>query len=157
MINLDIKNPYKKQLSSSQIEEIVHKSIILAGNDANADISIVVDSDVVLHKLNKNYLGNDKPTDVLSFESNELNPETGNLFLGDIAVSFESAERQAAEAGHPLENEIALLLVHGILHLSGYNHETKTEKEQMWKKQQTILDSLNININRISGDEEFHD
>lgn len=129
----------------------------LTENDQENDLSILIDSDLALQKLNKLYLGYDQPTDVLSFESNEVNPETGRISLGDIAISFPTAEKQALEAGHPVVNEIILLLIHGILHLSGYDHNTKTEKKEMWQKQQNILDKLGIKINRISGDEEFHD
>jgi probable rRNA maturation factor len=117
----------------------------------------MIGSDSFLQKLNLHYLGYNQPTDVLSFESHEINPETGSLTLGDIALSYPAAEKQALKAGHPVENEIILLLVHGILHLSGYDHRSKSEKQEMWQKQQSILDTLGVKINRISGDEEFHD
>jgi probable rRNA maturation factor len=93
----------------------------------------------------------------LSFESDEINPETGFTSLGDIAISFQTAEKQAFEAGHPVTNEVTLLIVHAILHLTGYDHNTKEEKQEMWAEQQSVLEHLGIKINRISGDEEFHD
>ncbi|MDP3450214.1 MAG: rRNA maturation RNase YbeY, partial [Anaerolineaceae bacterium] len=115
------------------------------------------DTDAVLKKLNKLYRGINQPTDVLSFESDEINPETGFSTLGDIAISYPTAQKQALEANHPVENEVILLLIHAILHLSGYDHSTKEEKEEMWSEQQAVLDHIGIKINRIAGDEEFHD
>ena len=103
------------------------------------------------------FRGFDETTDVLSFESGEIDPETGHRYLGDIAISIQAAERQSLEAGHPLQNEMVLLITHAILHLIGYDHNTPDEKKAMWAKQQAVLDTLHVRINRISGDENFHD
>jgi probable rRNA maturation factor len=157
MITLEIKAKYKKNIPANLLDDYARQILKQLNNDQETDLSILLDSDSALRKLNKLYLGFDQPTDVLSFESNEINPETGRVALGDIAISYPTAEKQAFEAGHPVENEIILLLTHGILHLSGFDHNTKTEKQEMWQKQQAILDTLGITINRISGDEEFHD
>ena len=157
MITIQINKKFKDQLSSSHLEEIAEKIFSYLKIEPLSDLSILIETDSVLKKLNNLYRGINLPTDVLSFESNEINPETGFSSLGDIAISFPSAERQALEAEHPVENEVILLLVHAILHLSGYDHNTKEEKQEMWSEQQAILDSIGIKINRISGDEDFHD
>lgn len=157
MITIQINKKYENSISYELIDEMALKIFSLLEIEPQSDLSILVDSDAVLKKLNRIYRGFDQPTDVLSFESDEINPETGFISLGDIAISFPTAERQAKEANHPVENEIILLLVHALLHLSGYDHSTKEEKQQMWAKQQSILDALEVKINRISGDEEFHD
>lgn len=157
MITIQINKKFSDKISSELLEE--NTLIIFTQLEINpqTDLSILIDTDAVLKKLNRLYRGFDQPTDVLSFESNEINPETGASSLGDIAISFPTAEKQAAEAGHPVENEIILLLVHAILHLTGFDHNTKEEKQQMWAEQQSVLDHLKIKINRISGDEDFHD
>lgn len=157
MITVEIKSKYKKMVSGIKLEEIVNKVLYEIQPSQEVDLSILIESDSALQKLNKLYRGFDQPTDVLSFESNEINPETGRLSLGDIVISFPTAQKQSLEAGHPVENEIIMLLIHGILHLSGYDHDTKEGKQKMWQKQQSILDSLGVKINRISGDEDFHD
>ncbi|MHB8136212.1 MAG: rRNA maturation RNase YbeY [Anaerolineaceae bacterium] len=157
MITIQINKKFKDQLSSSHLEEIAEKIFSYLIIEPQTDLSILIETDSVLKKLNNLYRGINLPTDVLSFESDEINPETGFSSLGDIAISFPSAERQALEAEHPVENEVILLLVHAILHLSGYDHNTKEEKQEMWSEQQAILDSIGIKINRISGDEDFHD
>lgn len=157
MITIQINKKFQGQISSSRLEELSKQIFSFLEIDPESDLSILIDTDAVLKKLNNLYRGINNPTDVLSFESDEINPETGNISIGDIAISFPTAERQALEANHPVENEIVLLLVHAILHLTGYDHTTKEEKQEMWAEQQAVLDHLGIKINRISGDEEFHD
>lgn len=157
MITVEIQKPYQERISNQIIEEMVANILKNIGFEPHTDLSILIGSDLTLRKLNREYRGVDRPTDVLSFESGEENPETGSISLGDIAVSFPTAKKQAVSAGHPVENEIALLLVHAILHLHGYDHDSKNAKSTMWMKQQSLLDSLGIKINRISGDDEFHD
>jgi probable rRNA maturation factor len=157
MITIEINKPFTALLSEKWIEQYATQIIRLSGYSQPVDLSILITSDSALKDLNHEFLDIDKPTDVLSFGSDMVNPENGVLIIGDIAISYKSAERQALEAGHPIENEILLLLTHAVLHLKGYDHSTKNEKQLMWQKQQEILEALNIKINRISGDEDFHD
>ncbi len=76
-------------------------------------------SDTKIRELNKRFRGIDKPTDVLSFPAGE-----GRQYLGDVAISVERAKVQARQNGLTLEREIAQLILHGLLHLCGYDHET---------------------------------
>ena len=157
MILIDIRKPYQEHISIQFVENIAINIFKYLGIGPLTDLSILIGSDQAIRKLNKDYRGIDRTTDVLSFESGEENPDTGVISLGDIAISFPTAKKQAVLAGHPVENEVALLLVHAILHLLGYDHDSTKEKSIMWKKQQSLLDSLGVKINRISGDNEFHD
>jgi probable rRNA maturation factor len=157
MIAIQLNKKFENNLSISLLEEITQKIFSYLEIEPQSDLSILIDTDAVLKKLNKLYRGINQPTDVLSFESDEINPETGFSTLGDIAISYPTAQKQALEANHPVENEVILLLIHAILHLSGYDHSTKEEKEEMWSEQQAVLDHIGIKINRIAGDEEFHD
>ena len=111
---------------------------------ANADISIVLTDDRQLHELNLDYLGVDAPTDVLSFPAGEMDPETETLYLGDIAISIPRAMQQAENGGHPVEAEAQLLVVHGTLHLLGYDHGTDEDKAVMWAEQAKVLDRLGL-------------
>lgn len=93
---------------------------------------MVVVDDAEIRLLNRDYLGRDKPTNVISFPMQEgegagLNP----LLLGDVVISADTAARDAAEAGIPFEEELHFLLLHGILHLLGYDHERGTEEEAL--------------------------
>ena len=110
----------------------------------DSDLSIVLTDNARLHELNLNYLGVDAPTDVLSFPASETDPETGARYLGDILISIPRAQEQADAAGHPLESEVQLLIVHGVLHLLGYDHAEPDEKDRMWKAQSEILNSLGL-------------
>jgi len=85
---------------------------------SESSVTIAFVSDSKIRTLNKTFRGIDKPTDVLSFPAEETNE------LGDIAISVETAARQAKENGLTLTGEIAQLILHGLLHLSGYDHET---------------------------------
>lgn len=86
---------------------------------ANSSVTVAFVSDQQIRKLNKQFRGIDKATDVLSFPTDEA-----DLALGDIAISIQTAERQAKENDLSTNGEIAQLILHGLLHLSGYDHET---------------------------------
>jgi probable rRNA maturation factor len=98
---------------SKQAEEM-----LAAIGKSDSSVTIAFVSDQKIRKLNKQFRGIDKATDVLSFPSDEA------VQLGDIAISIQTAERQARENGLTLNGEIAQLILHGLLHLSGYDHET---------------------------------
>ncbi len=107
----------------------------------NAELSILIVNDSRMRGLNLMYRGKDRTTDVLAFSMKEgkysgINPD----ILGDIVISASTAKRQAEEKGHGLYDEIALLLIHGILHLTGYDHERgKKEELRMRKKERELL------------------
>ena len=108
------------------------------------DLSIVLTDDARLQELNRDYLGIDAPTDVLSFPASETDPETGARYIGDILISVPRARSQADAAGHPIESEVQLLVVHGMLHLLGHDHAEPEEKARMWKAQSEILEALGL-------------
>ena len=118
-------------------------------DSANADITIVLTDDRQLHELNLDYLGVDAPTDVLSFPASEMDPETGTAYLGDIILSIPRAIAQAQAGGHPVEAEAQLLVVHGTLHLLGYDHATDEEKAVMWGEQAKVLEKLGLSRIKI--------
>jgi len=108
------------------------------------NITIVLTDDSRLQTLNRDYLGVDAPTDVLSFPADETDPETGRKYLGDLLLSVPRAEQQARAAGHPLEAEMQLLVVHGVLHLLGHDHADAREKARMWQAQGDVLKELGL-------------
>jgi probable rRNA maturation factor len=94
------------------------------------EISICFTDDENIKELNRQYLNRNKPTNVLSFSLQE--GEYGNInpqMLGDVIISVETARRDAASGNLTIEHELDFLLIHGILHLTGYNHENTSEKE----------------------------
>lgn len=86
------------------------------------DLAVLFCDDRTIELLNSRFRKKHEPTDVLSFPDHQRLPE-GRIHLGDVAISLETAQRQAEEAGHNLERELAILLIHGILHICGYDHE----------------------------------
>jgi probable rRNA maturation factor len=89
----------------------------------SAEVGVLVCDDTTIHALNRQYRHQDRPTDVLSFPADTPGAD-GAPYLGDVAISLETARRQAARRRIPLERELGLLLLHGVIHLSGYDHET---------------------------------
>ena len=116
---------------------------------ASVDMTIVLTDDAQLHELNREYLGVDAPTDVLSFPASEADPETGVSYLGDILISIPRAKQQAEAAGHSVEAEVQLLVVHGTLHLLGHDHATAAEKARMWKAQAEVMSGLGLSHVKI--------
>lgn len=111
-----------------------------------AAITILLTDDQAIQALNRDYLGEDRPTDVLSFPAGESLPGMDEFadYLGDIALSVPYATRQAAEKGHGATAEMQLLVVHGVLHLLGYDHATPEEQREMWAVQAEILERLGL-------------
>jgi probable rRNA maturation factor len=104
-----------------------------------AELSIALTDDGEIHELNRVFRRRDRPTDVLAFAMREgaatgARPEGVHEMLGDVVVSVETARRQAARRGRTLEAEVRVLLAHGLLHLVGYDHETKKEARAMGAK-----------------------
>lgn len=126
------------------LERAARAALTHQRQSAEADLSIVLTDDARLQQLNRDYLGIDSPTDVLSFPASESDPETGSPYLGDILISIPRAKAQAKAAGHALEAETQLLVVHGALHLLGHDHAKPREKAKMWKAQKEILESLGL-------------
>jgi probable rRNA maturation factor len=99
------------------------------------EISVLLAGDSEVRRLNRQFRRKDKPTDVLSFPAPASSPGSPQL-AGDLAISVETAARQAADAGHPLFVELQILLLHGILHLAGYDHES--DSGQMARKEAAL-------------------
>ena len=122
-----------------------------AGEQADLDLSIVITDDRQVQELNRQFLAIDQTTDVLAFPSGEMDPDTGGTYLGDVIVSCPQARKQAESAGHSLEDEIQLLVVHGVLHLLGYDHHDRPSREKMWAVQTGALISLGLDESVIQS------
>ncbi|MGC9400254.1 MAG: rRNA maturation RNase YbeY [Anaerolineae bacterium] len=115
------------------------------------ELTVVVSDDEALRALNRRFRGVDHTTDVLAFTNETRGPFGAGVsgqprYLGDVVISLPQAERQAAEAGASLREELQLLIVHGTLHLLGYDHATATEKTRMWKVQARLMELLGIRL-----------
>ena len=118
-------------MNNGEIQQHIEK-ILTSLNCNEHEISILFVEDSGIQSLNNQFRGIDKPTDVLSFpQLVEGEPEApGAMMLGDVAISLETAHRQSEDHGLSLDEELSLLLIHGILHLLGYDHEISPQEEE---------------------------
>jgi probable rRNA maturation factor len=139
MIHLDISDPFVDSVDPLLIEHAVQQALAHQQVPEDAEVTIVITDDSRLQALNREFLGQDLPTDVLSFKADYIDPETNRPYLGDVIISFPQAQAQATVGGHTVAAEIQLLAVHGVLHLLGHDHLEAAAKEQMWAAQTEIL------------------
>ena len=144
MIEILYNSTLEKKFNETLIKDTVLAALAHQTATKDAALSILLTDDEQIRSLNRDYRGFDAPTDVLSFDVHERDPETGSLYLGDIIVSVPYAAKQALQNGHPLEAEIRLLVIHGTLHLLGHDHAESEEKAIMWKAQAEILAKLGL-------------
>lgn len=147
MNEVTIYNETDKEFTYQDIiEKVINKVFEIEGLK-KASCSIIIVDNSYIHKLNKEYRGIDRVTDVISFaledDKSMIIPD-GIRLLGDIYISIDKAKEQAKEYGHSLERELCFLAVHGLYHLLGYDHETKEEAEVMFKKQEEVLREYGI-------------
>jgi len=148
MIHVHISEPFLGILPEAILVAAAEAVYKYRQVPTNSELSIVIDDDAALQKLNQDYLGIDAPTDVLSFAADETDPESGNPYLGDIIISLPRATTQAENAGHSVESELQLLVVHGVLHLLGMDHADPDGKREMWDAQTAILRRLDTKLAR---------
>lgn len=126
------------------------------GAPAEAALTVVLASDEAVAALNRQYRGVDAPTDVLSFPAAPLPFSVPDEppYLGDLVIAYPYAAAQAAALGHALDDSLALLVVHGTLHLLGYDHGSADSRAAMWAAQARALDALNISADIVPALED---
>ena len=147
-----ISNYPEELVFPEDIEENVRRAIEKVGElygVEDSEVSVTLTNNAYIHTLNKEYRNMDRPTDVLSFALNESEePEMVDgpavNVLGDLIISLERAEEQAADYGHSVRREVAFLTVHGMLHLLGYDHMEDEEREEMEAEQRFVMEKLGI-------------
>ncbi|MBF0409207.1 MAG: rRNA maturation RNase YbeY [Candidatus Riflebacteria bacterium] len=138
-----INNRQKKiKINLRRIRSIAQEIMKFEGAPENAELSLVFCDDDFIQKLNHQYLGNNRPTDVLSFPMEEPEFEQDTTMIGDVVISTDTASDQAFKMHHSEELEIVFLLTHGLLHLFGYDHIKKTDLIRMRGREDTIYSLL---------------
>jgi probable rRNA maturation factor len=127
-----------------RLSELVLGAISQEGFDEPATVGFLLTSDENIRELNLQYRGQDSVTDVLAFSPGEdsdgfVSPPSLPHHLGDVVVSYSRAVAQAEEYGHSVEEELNRLVVHGVLHLLGYDDSTPEDREAMWRRQEAIV------------------
>jgi probable rRNA maturation factor len=139
--------------SESEAEAVIHRAISAAAEIADADVgdaelAVLLTDDAGIRTLNSNWRGIDKPTNVLSFPALQPTgaggPDDAPHMLGDIAIAYETARKEADDEQKPFDHHLSHLAVHGFLHLIGYDHEKDDEAEAMEALETEILAQLGI-------------
>lgn len=139
---------------------VIEEALDYADFPYEAEVSVLLTGNEAIQKMNQEFRGINKATDVLSFpmlsydepgnfeflddDDTCVNPESGEVILGDIVISKEKVLEQAGEYGHSPEREYAFLIAHSMLHLFGYDHMEESERMIMEEKQEEILSRLHI-------------
>lgn len=130
-----------KRITARRVKEKAERILEIL-NQNRAELSLAIVGNQEIQKLNSRYRNRDEPTDVLSFPSEGYLP-TGEKLLGDVIISVEQAKKQAREGMKKLEEELETLLIHGILHLLGYDHEGSVkEARRMLRMEESVLRRL---------------
>ena len=138
-----ISDDQRERFVDCELLGIQGRNILFFLGCGNQELSVLITDDKKIRELNKKYRGQDRATDVLSFPQNEGEENEPDYHLmGDVVISTVTAKRQASQHGLSLEEEIVLLLIHGILHLLGFNHERSEEACHMKKKTRELFDHI---------------
>jgi probable rRNA maturation factor len=143
-VSILIEPSFHSLLDRSALRRLAVRVLKTEGVDPPAEVSIVVTDDETVRDLNRRYRGIDEPTDVLSFGNEAttgsfITPPDGVRRLGEVILSWPTAERQAREAGHSVQEAAAHLVMHGLLHLLGYDHEGPEDERRMRAREEELL------------------
>jgi len=137
MINVIFDEFENKAIKKNFIKKIA-EYVLRELEKSDLEITILIVSNQKITQLNRQYRNNDYSTDVLSFNIDYEDQDSGYKYLGDVVISGEKAIEQSIEIGHDIERELAILIIHGILHLIGYDHESYEDREIMFETQDQI-------------------
>jgi len=154
-ISVLIESEFKRRLEAGWLRSIAEQVLVAQGIGFNAELSVVITGQEGIRELNRDYRGKDAPTDVLAFAMmpveerkkgiSFVTPPDGMLHLGEVIISYPQAAIQAEERKHSVKREIAVLLVHGVLHLLGYEHDNPELGCKMRAKESEILGLIEEN------------
>jgi probable rRNA maturation factor len=147
-VQIQIDDQFQNQVGPDLLHRAVSETLAHQQVKEPCELAVVVTDDDVLHELNRRHRDVDAPTDVLAFPDETCGPFVGApglpRYLGDVIISFPRAEAQAAEAGHDVQVELQLLVVHGVLHLLGYDDLIEEQRARMWDVQAEVLGALGV-------------
>ena len=144
-VNVDVQvdEPFVPVVDTLAVEAAAQRAVAAISRPGAAEISVLITDDESLRELNRTYRGQDKATDVLSFgqDGPEMAswPQDAPRMLGDVVVSYPRVVEQAQTAGWAAEDELLWLVIHGVLHLLGYDDEDEDGRAEMWTLGEMIL------------------
>jgi probable rRNA maturation factor len=144
-IDVQVGARYQSKVQPAELRQAAQATLDQQRLKRHVELTIVITGNAQLRSLNRAFRDVDAPTDVLSFATDEQ-PRPDTIYLGDVVISYPKAREQAQAGGHPIEAELQLLVVHGVLHLLGHDHYSEAEKNVMWKAQAAVLKKLGAAI-----------
>jgi probable rRNA maturation factor len=150
-IHLKLDRPFAARVSPARLRAAAGAALKHQAAPDPGELTIALTTDQALRALNRQFLGEDHVTDVLSFPASGHDPDSGARYFGDIAIAYPRARAQAARGRHPVWAELQLLIVHGVLHLLGHDHAAAEDHDRMWQAQAEILRKLKTPI-KAPGD-----
>ena len=147
-VGISIDDGFQGVVDGGWAKKIVRQVLKAEGVTSPYEVSLVIADSETVRQLNRDYRGVNEPTDVLAFsmlpqkgtDSSFPLPPDGFTRLGEVIISYPQAVAQAKAQGHPPERELALLIIHGILHLLGYDHEEPEEESKMRDRENELLE-----------------
>lgn len=146
VIAILVLEQFQNKISDQILLSSGETTLLLDGVPDSPSLTLKITDDEEMTELNQRYRGINRTTDVLAFGADFTDPDLESRYLGDVIISFPQAEKQALERRHAVEEELQLLVVHGVLHLLGYDHDTQSGKEVMWAMQSQVLTELGLSI-----------
>jgi probable rRNA maturation factor len=148
-VNVRIAPEFTGDVKATPLRQAARCALEGASVTSDAELTLVITDDAHVRELNSVYRNVDAATDVLAFGESGAASEfiplpVGATYLGDVIVSYPRAAEQAAMYDHPTDEELLLLVVHGVLHLAGYDHEQESDRDEMWRVQGVSLARLGI-------------
>lgn len=143
---IDIQNDSNYLVDAARLQAASQQVLSQHDVDPDTTLSVVFVDNAYIQNLNQQFRGIDAPTDVLSFPADEppVDIDDEPPYIGDLIIAYPYASEQAAREGHPLNDSLSLLVVHGTLHLLGYDHDTPENRAEMWAAQDAALIALGI-------------
>jgi len=144
-INVLVDEGFEGCPEASWLRSITEQALLVQGADSDVELGLVITSQERVRQLNKSYREKDEPTDVLAFymtSADFIEPPDGVHHLGEVIISYPQAVIQAEEHRHSIKKELAILIIHGILHLLGYDHEEAEQERQMRGREADILSQI---------------
>jgi probable rRNA maturation factor len=147
MVDVLIRPEFEQVVDAQDVHHTVVAVLQAEAASPQAELCIVITDDDEIQSLNRQFRGVDAPTDVLAFADEPtdqpfITAPDEPPYLGDVIISFPRTRVQAAAEGHSTKAEMRLLIVHGVLHLLGYDHAQPDEQGRMWARQEAILSTL---------------
>ena len=155
-ISVLIDEGVEANLDSSWLQSIARQVLAAQGAGAEVEMGLVIATEERVKQLNRDYRGRDEPTDVLAFSAREevgadlppfVQPPDGVLHLGEVIISYPQAAMQAEEHQHSVKKELAILIIHGVLHLLGYEHDKPKLERQMRAREAELLSHIEGGLN----------